>query len=457
MKSNVNKMTEGNTLKLLLVFALPVLIGNLFQQLYNVADSMIVGKYVGTTGLAAVGAVGSVQFLFFSFCMGLSNGIGIVVSQYFGADNHKKVKQSVFNGTILTLFLAFIISVLAILTARPCLELMQTPVEIFDQSLAYMSTVCYGIMGIAVYNTAAELLRALGDSKTPLKFLTVATLTNIALDFVFIIYFDMGVRGAGLATIVSQYLAAIGVVTYAIKNNPYCQFEKEDMVLDKDIIVKCIKTSLPVALQFSMIAVSLVVLQSVVNGFGPLIVATFTVTSKVENVISQPYATLTTALTAYSGQNIGAGKLKRVGEGLKWGLIIMTTYTAIMVPLIFFFGEEITSIFVSDPEVMKMGASALKVTSSFYIFLGLIYVTRGVLNGVGDTIFAFISGVLEMLGRVGFAKPMTLISVIGVWGLWIATGITWFMAGTAGVVRFMIGKWKKPYSSIEEDVTKSTS
>lgn len=442
MSNKLNKMTEGNTLKIILAFALPVLIGNLFQQLYNIADSMIVGNYVGTQGLAAVGAVGSIQFLFFSFCLGLSSGIGIVVSQYFGADNHTYVKKSIVNGIILTAILSVTVSVLGVLLARKCLEFMNTPTEIIGDSQRYMTATCVGIVGIGMYNTFAELLRALGDSKTPLKFLTLATITNIVLDVVLIVNFDMGVLGAGVATACSQFLAAIGVIIYSMRNNPYCKFTFKDFKIDKVIISKCIRTSLPVALQYSMIAVSLVVLQSVVNGFGPLIVAAFTVTSKVENVISQPYITLTAAMTAYSGQNFGAGKLDRVGEGIKWGTIIMVGYTAIMVPLVFIFGDKITALFVSDAEVIHTGAYALKITSSFYLFLGLIYVTRGVLNGVGDTMFAFISGVLEMLGRVGFAKPMTLISGIGVWGIWIATGITWFMAGSAGVIKYKKGTWR---------------
>lgn len=443
MSSKINKMTEGNTLKILVLFALPVLIGNLFQQMYNVADSMIVGNYVGTQGLAAVGAVGSVQFFFFSFCLGLSNGIGIVVSQFFGADNHDYVKKSIVNGVLLTIILTSIVSVLGVCFAGVCLEFMNTPVEILEQATKYMTATCIGIMGIGMYNTFAELLRALGDSKTPLKFLTLATFTNILLDLVLIIYFDMGVLGAGVATACSQFLAAIGVIIYSLKCNPYFKFTKEDLKVDKYIITKCIRTSLPVALQFSMIAVSLVVLQSVVNGFGPLVVAAFTVTTKVENVISQPFTTLTTSLTAYSGQNYGAGKLERVQEGIKWGMILMISYVAIMVPCVFFLGDKITAIFVSDPEVIATGAHALKITSSFYLFLGLIYVTRGVLNGVGDTMFAFISGVLEMIGRVGFAKPMTMIAGIGVWGIWIATGITWLMAGSAGVVKYSLGKWRK--------------
>lgn len=443
MSNKVSKMTEGNTLKIILAFALPVLIGNLFQQLYNVADSMIVGNYVGTQGLAAVGAVGSVQFFFFSFCLGLSSGIGIVVSQFFGADNHELVKKSIINGIILTFVLSLTVSVTGLLFARKCLEFMNTPAEIINESHRYMTATCIGIVGIGMYNTFAELLRALGDSKTPLKFLTLAACTNIALDIVLIVFFDMGVLGAGVATACSQFLAAFGVVIYTLKKNPYFKFQRSDIRIDKMIIKRCLRTSIPVALQFSMIAISLVVLQSVVNGFGPLIVAAFTVTSKVENVISQPFATLTTAMTAYSGQNYGAGKLDRVKEGIKWGLILMASYTAIMVPCVFFFGHKITAVFVSDPEVITTGAQALKITSSFYIFLGLIYVTRGVLNGVGDTMFAFISGVLEMLGRVGFAKPMTMIAAVGVWGIWIATGITWFMAGTAGVVKYRLGKWRK--------------
>lgn len=442
MTTKINKMTEGNTLKIILVFALPVLIGNLFQQLYNVADSMIVGNYVGTQGLAAVGAVGSIQFFFFSFCLGLSSGIGIVVSQYFGADNHQYVKKSIVNGVILTGILSVTVSVLGVLLTRKCLEFMNTPPEIIGESQKYMMATCVGIVGIGMYNTFAELLRALGDSRTPLKFLSLATIVNIVLDIVLIVYFDMGVLGAGVATACSQYLAAIGVIMYSMRNNPYCKFTLKDFKIDKLIIRKCVRTSLPVALQYSMIAVSLVVLQSVVNGFGPLIVAAFTVTSKVENVISQPYITLTAAMTAYSGQNFGAGKLDRVGEGIKWGSILMIAYTAIMVPLVFIFGDKITSLFVSDVEVIQTGAHALKITSSFYLFLGFIYVTRGVLNGVGDTMFAFISGVLEMLGRVGFAKPMTLISGIGVWGIWLATGITWFMAGSAGVIKYKRGSWR---------------
>lgn len=443
MRTEVNRMTEGNPFKLLVVFGFPILIGNLFQQLYNVVDSIIVGAYVGTNGLAAVGAVSAVQFFFFSFCMGLSSGIGIVIAQFFGAGDDDSVKKSIINGALLSLFVAVLMSSLGVVGAKTCLEFMGTPDEIIQEAILYMRSTCAGIMGIAMYNTAAEMLRALGDSKTPLKFLVFAALTNIVLDFILIVYFEMGVLGAGLATATSQYLSAIGIFAYAIWKNPYFRLPKESIVLDRGIIKKCAKTGMPIAFQFSMIAVSCIALQMVVNGFGAVVVATNTVVSKVENVIAQLFFALTTSLQAYTGQNIGAGKVERVHQGFKCGLLIVVAYTLVIVPSIYIFGEGIVKVFVADPEVIELGAQALKVTSTFYIFLGFIYLTRGTLNGAGDSKFALMGGCMEVIGRVCFAKPLTMIGVIGVYGIWFATGITWFGTGMMGMIRYKQGKWKR--------------
>ncbi len=448
MKAEVNRMTEGNPFKLLVVFGFPILVGNLFQQLYNVVDSIIVGAYVGTNGLAAVGAVAAVQFFFFSFCMGLSSGIGIVIAQFFGADDDDSVKKSIINGALLSLFVAVLMSSLGVAGARTCLEFMGTPDEIIQDAILYMRSTCAGIVGIAMYNTAAEMLRALGDSKTPLKFLVFAALTNIALDFILIVNFGMGVLGAGIATATSQYLAAIGIFAYAIWKNSYFRLSKENMVIDREIIKKCARTGMPVAFQFSMIAVSCVVLQIVVNGFGAVVIATNTVVSKVENVIAQLFFALTTSLQAYVGQNIGAGKLERVQQGFKCGLIIVFAYTFVIVPLIWIFGERIVGIFVEDTEVIVLGAQALKITSSFYTFLGFIYLSRGILNGTGDGKFALMGGCIEVIGRVCFAKPLTMIGIIGVYGIWIATGITWFSTGMMGIIRYKQGKWKNNVGKI---------
>lgn len=441
MKTTVNKMTEGSPLKLIIMFGIPILIGNLFQQLYNVMDSIIVGAYVGTNGLAAVGAVSAVQFFFFSFCMGLSNGISIVIAQYFGADDDTAVKKGIINGVLLSFIVSIIMSTLGVSLAKTCLEFMNTPDEIIVDSCLYMRSTCVGIIGIAMYNTISEMLRALGDSKTPLKFLIFAALTNIVLDLLFIVQFDMGVFGAGVATATSQYLSAIGITIYAFSRNRYFTLKKEFLVIDKNIMIRCIKTGMPVAFQFSMIAVSCIALQMVVNGFGAVVVATNTVVSKVENVVVQVYFTLTTALQAYTGQNIGAQKIDRVRQGFKSGLLILLVYNLCMIPIIFIFGEQIVSIFVSDAEVIALGAQALKITSSFYIFLGFIYITRGTLNGAGDSKFALMGGCIEVIGRVCFAKPLTMVGTIGVYGIWIATGLTWLATGMMGIIRYKQGKW----------------
>ena len=441
MDTKIQKLTEGNPTKLIFAFGLPVLVGNLFQQLYNIADSMIVGRFVGTDGLAAVGAVSSLQFFFMSFCMGMSSGIGIIIAQSFGANNEKRVRKSVVNGVFLAALVAVLMSVVGIVFAEKCLDIMGTPPEIITDATRYMQSTCIGILGIAMYNTVAEMLRALGDSRTPLYFLIAATLTNIVLDLIFIIGFDMGVLGAGVATATSQYLAAIGVAVFAYKKNKYFHVHRNELKLDKEVIRSCIGTGLPVACQFSLIAVSCIVMQSIVNGFGAILVATYTITCKLEQVVAQGYQMLTTALQAYSGQNIGAGEEQRVRQGFRSGMTIMLLYTLCVVPIMFFGGEFIVQCFVSDPLVIERGATALKIGSISYIFLGMIYVTRGILNGLGDTLFAFMGGVMEVIGRVCFTKPITLIPGVGAWGIWIATGLTWAATGILGYVRFKQEKW----------------
>lgn len=441
MKTYVRNMTEGSSLRPIIRFSVPILAGNLFQQLYNVVDSVIVGRYVGTDGLAAVGATGSIQFLFFSVCFGLASGIGIIISQFFGAGESSSVKRSITNGALVMLIAAIAMSIISFLLAEPGLHLMGTPDNIIDSSVLYLRTVCTGLVAMAAYNCIAEMLRALGDSKTPLMFLVVSTAINIVLDLFFILTFHMGVFGAALATVIAQAFSAAGAILFAVLKNPYFQIRKEEWKIETGIVYKCIKTGLPVALQYSMIAISCIALQAVVNAFGSVVVAAYTVTSKVENVISQPYATLTSALAAYSGQNIGAGKVRRVQTGFQNCSIIMAAYTLCVVPAVFFGGTAIMQLFVQDAEVTIFGANALKITSLFYLPLGMIYVTRGVLNGTGDTMFAFLSGAMEMLGRICLAKPLTRIGKIGVWGIWFATSLTWLIAGLTGIVRYGMGKW----------------
>lgn len=439
----VKDMTVGNPTGLLLTFMLPMVVGNVFQQLYNMVDSMIVGRVVGADALAAVGATGSLNFLFFSLCGGMANGTGVVISQHFGAGNHDYVRKTIANAAYIMLAVGTVMGGLGILLSRPVLTLLNTPANILDNAVLYMRIMCAGVLAVALYNCISAILRAVGDSKTPLYFLIVASVLNIYLDLLFVKTFQMGVAGAGIATIISQLLSGIGSLIFALRKNPFFKIRKELAKPDLDIIWQCTRMGVPLAFQTSLIAISCVALQSVVNTFGSVVVAAFTATSRIEQLVQQPYNSLGMAMSTYTGQNIGAGKVDRVRQGYRRGLGIMAVFSLLMIPLAQFGGEYIMRLFVRETEVISFGAHALKITSLFYLFLGSIYVTRGLLNGAGDAVFAFANGMVEMLGRICLARPLTLIPMVGVWGIWLATALTWMLTGIFNVFRYQQGKWKK--------------
>lgn len=447
MKKYVKDMTVGNPTGLLLSFMLPMVIGNIFQQFYSMVDSIVVGQYVGADALAAIGATSSLNFLFFSLCGGMSNGIGIVISQQFGAGRDEGVKKAIANAAYIMLTVGIAMGLLGIILSRPVLHFLNTPENILDQAVLYMQITCAGVLAVALYNCVSAILRAVGDSKTPLYFLMVASVLNIVLDLLFVRGFNMGVAGAAVATIIAQLVSGMGSLMFAIKKNPYFKVEKEHTHVDKDIIRQCARMGIPLAFQSSLIAISCVALQSVVNGFGSVVVAAFTATSRIEQLIQQPYNSLGMAVSTFAGQNIGAGKEDRVRKGYWTGWKIMAAFSLVMMPTMMFGGEWIMKLFVDEVEVIQLGSQALKLTSWFYLFLGTIYVTRGMLNGVGDANFAFINGIIEVLGRICFAKPLTLIPVIGVWGVWLATAFTWCITGIVSMVRYFQGKWRKPLAA----------
>ncbi len=443
MKTYVKDMTVGKPVGLLLSFMIPMLIGNVFQQFYNMVDSMIVGKYVGATALAAVGATGSLNFLIFSVCNGMSNGIGIIISQYFGAGNEANVKKAIANAVYIMVTAALVMGTIGVLLSRPLLTLLKTPADIIDSSTVYMQIMCGGVFAVALYNCVAAILRGVGDSRTPLYFLMVSSVLNIILDLLFVRVFHWGVVGAGVATIIAQFLSGIGSLVFALRKNPYFKLKKVHMAPQKNIIFQCVRLGVPLAFQMSLIAVSCVVLQGVVNTFGSVVVAAYTATNRIEQLVQQPYNSLGMAMSTYTGQNMGAGKIDRVKQGYRKGCIMMAVFSFVMLPLAHFGGEFIMKLFVNETDVIAMGSQALKITSWFYFFLGLIYVTRGMLNGAGDATFSFINGIVEMIGRICFAKPLTMIPGIGIWGIWMATALTWFMTGIVSVLRYCQGKWKR--------------
>ena len=442
MKSKTLNMTEGNPTRLLLVFAVPMLIGNVFQQLYNLVDSVIVGKFVGADALAAVGATGSVSFLFFALCNGLGSGGGIITAQQFGAGNKENVKKAITNSAYILLIGSILMGALAFAISSWILNVMATPAEILQDSVTYMRMQCIGLPMVAVYNHVSSMLRALGDSRTPLYFLIFSCILNVGLDLWFVVGFGLGIFGVALATIIAQLIAGVGCLLYALRYNEYFKFTKEDFRPEKSMLFGTVRLGVPLSLQFSLIAISSMALQRVVNAFGATVMAAFTAVSRVEQLLHQPYGTLSAALSTYSGQNLGARNMERIKLGFKKAVGMMVIFSLFMLPVMQFGSEAIVKVFVNDPEVIAHGAAGMRVTSWFYLFLGTIYMIRGVLNGVGDAMFALINGVVEVIGRIVIPVLLVTIPFIGVWGIWISTGLVWAVSALFCVLRYIVW-WKK--------------
>ncbi len=434
-------MTKGSPFKLLLSFSIPLLIGSLFQQFYTMADSIIVGKFVGADALASIGACSSVIYLLFSLFLGLSAGIGIVISQYFGAGDGSTVRKGIACSVYILLAASILLTLIGLTLARPILTFLGTPEEIMRDAAVYFQITSGGIVAVAFYNGISSILRALGDSRTPLIFLALAALLNVGLDLLFVTVFHMGVAGAALATAIAQFSSACACLVFSLKTNPYFHIKKEEFRPDTGLIRRMMHIGLPLALQNAMIAFSCVMLQSVINSFGTMIMAVFTATNRIENLVNQIYIAANTALSNYTAQNLGAGNTDRVRAGTRCCIQITVGFSLLMVLVMYLCGHMFMGWFVTDRQVIETGAQALKLISLFFVFWGLLYVFRGILNGAGNAGFALVSGILEVVGRMGCAFLLTSIPFIGQWGIWLAEGLTWILVSAAGAICYFRGKW----------------
>lgn len=440
--NETRNMTSGSETGHIVRFALPLLLGNLLQQTYNIADTMIVGQYLGDDALAAVGATGSITYLFYTLCIGLSIGAGVIISQLFGADDIKRMKSAIFNSALVTLVFGAVISIVGIIAARPVLTLLNVPDNLITDSAAYMRIACGGTVAVAAYNWINSVMRAIGDSKTPLIFLGVATVMNVLLDLFFVIVLQTGVEGAALATVLAQSFSALSCIIYSFRRNEAISLSREDMLPDRKMMKKCITTGVPIAAQNGLVSVSMVALQSVTNGFGETVMAAYTVSMRIEQFVQQPFSSLNAAISTFAGQNIGAGKENRSVKGLASGVKISVIFAVIMLAVFALSGNAIVSCFVSGEEVINIGSKALLMTSLFYIPLGMIHTIRGFLNGAGDTGYAIVNGAAEVICRIGFSLLLTSIPAIGYWGIWITTSLTWLATALVSIIRYKSGKWK---------------
>ena len=394
-------MTAGKPMKILLDFTIPVFIGNVFQQFYNMVDAIIVGKFVGTKALAAVGSTGTIMFLILGFLTGLTAGFTVLTAQKFGAGKMDEMRQTVGNAALLSIVVSVIMTAVSMAGMHSLLKFMNTPADIFKDAYAYIMIICGGIFAQVLYNILASILRALGNSKTPLYFLILAALLNIVLDLVFIVVFHMGAAGAAWATVVSQGVSGLLCLLYIIKAVPELHLSGDDWKYRPYLAKNQISVGIPMGLQYSITAIGAMMVQSALNILGAYAVAAFTAGQKVENIFSQAYVALGTAMATYNAQNVGAGNVQRVREGFRSANIIGVTYAIITGAILIFWGKYFAYLFISDniDSVLPMVDTYVKCVGFFTIPLHFVNVLRNGIQGMGYGLLPMMSGVAELVGR----------------------------------------------------------
>ena len=423
-----NDMTTGNPVKLILLFSIPLLIGNIFQQFYSMVDTIIVGRFVGVEALAAVGTTGSMVFLVNGFVMGLTSGFAVLISQKYGAKDEAGVKKAVASSITLSIIATIIVTFISVISAKPLLTLMNTPSNIMKDASTYIIILYAGNVAIIFYNMMAAILRALGDSKTPLYFLIVSSVLNIILDLVLIINFKMGVAGAAYATVVSQGVSALLCVIYTYKKYKILRLKKEDFKVKKKYYRRHLKVGIPMALQFSITAIGIMTVQSAINIFGSTVIASYAASSKVLQLVMQPATTLGVTMATYCGQNIGAKRYDRIKLGVKKCVQISIITSLISAMVLIFLGKYFVMMFVSNPdaEILSYAQQVLNISAIFFIPLGLIFVYRNALQGIGDSFIPMMAGVYELVARAVVA--FTLPKVLEFMGICLADPVAWFAA-----------------------------
>ena len=423
-----NDMTTGNPVKLILLFSIPLLIGNIFQQFYSMVDTIIVGRFVGVEALAAVGTTSSMVFLVNGFVMGLTSGFAVLISQKYGAKDEAGVKKAVASSITLSIIATIIVTFISVISAKPLLALMNTPSNIMKDASTYIIILYAGNVAIIFYNMMAAILRALGDSKTPLYFLIVSSVLNIILDLVLIINFKMGVAGAAYATVISQGVSALLCVIYTYKKYKILRLKKEDFKVKKKYYRKHLKVGIPMALQFSITAIGIMTVQSAINIFGSTVIASYAAASKVLQLVMQPATTLGVTMATYCGQNIGAKRYDRIKLGVKKCVQISIITSLISAMVLIFLGKYFVMIFVSNPdaEILSYAQQVLNISAIFFIPLGLIFVYRNALQGIGDSFIPMMAGVYELVARAVVA--FTLPKVLEFMGICLADPVALFAA-----------------------------
>ena len=403
-------MTSGSPVKHIIGFAIPIFIGSIFQQFYNIVDTMIVGRFVGVNALAAVGSTASIMFCVQGIAMGMTTGFGVMISQAFGAKNDRSLRHNVAMSMYLTILLSVIVTTILLVINKPLLHIMNTPEEIFGGASTYLGIIFAGFCATMAYNVFAAILRAIGDSKTPLYFLIISSGLNIILDLVFVITFQMGVAGVAYATVISQAVSAVLCFVYMNKKYPQVmRAEAEEKVFSFRSAGKLMGMGIPMALQFSITALGTMIVQSTLNLLGETAIAAYAAAQKLQGLVGQPYVALGTAMATYSGQNAGANDFARIKDGLKKCMMILVLIVAITFVFARTCGGLGTMLFVdaAETEVIQLSEQYFSIASWFYLPLASIFIFRNTLQGIGYGVDAMFGGVFELAARA------LLIKIIG--------------------------------------------
>lgn len=429
-------MTVGNPTKIILNFTFPIFIGNVFQQFYNMADTIIVGKFVGTKALAAVGSTGTIMFLIIGFVLGMTAGFTVLTAQKFGAGDMRAMRQTVGGAAVLSVIVSVILTVVSMVFMKPLLQFMQTPDDIFGDAYSYIMIICIGIGAQMLYNLLASVLRALGNSKVPLYFLILAALLNIVLDLLLIIVFGLGAAGAAYATVISQGVSGVLCLIYIKMKVPLLHLERDDWRPKGHLLKQQLSVGFPMALQYSITAIGTMMVQTSLNMLGSTLVAAFTAASKIEQVVTQAYVALGTTMATYCAQNIGAGKIKRIRQGFKSSTIMGSVYAIITAVLIMTVGKYMTYLFVSDNVTEIMGAVDiyLKCVAGFFIPLAIVNLYRNGIQGMGYGLLPMMAGVAELVGRGAVA--LIAAGQKSYVGVCLASPVAWVFAGGLLIVMY---------------------
>lgn len=432
------ELTSGSPIKLITFFMLPIFLGNIFQQLYNLVDALIVGRIIGINALAAVGATSPIIFMIISFIFASTQGFTVITAQKFGAREYDLVKKSLAASIVLSAALTIIVTLISAPFSYQMLAFLRTPADIIHMADTYLFIMLVGIFATVFYNLSSNIIRALGDSKTPLYFLIFASILNVFLDIYFIVNLKMGIVGAGWATVLSQAISTILCLAFMFWKFPILRLKKEDWMVSKDFYMEHLRVGIPMGFQMSVLSIGIIALQFVLNGFGSVAVAAFTTAMRVDQLFTQVYLALGATMAVFAAQNFGAKKLSRIKEGAKASILIAFITSIFSILVLTFFSGDLVALFMSevDPEVVRLAEIYLHILMIFFFFLGVLLIFRNILQGMGSVMAPLASGIAELIARTACAFIFG--HYFGYVGICTATPAAWAAAALVLFIGYKI-------------------